>query len=50
MQVHGLTEVLTFDKTGFSRFAGIRVVDPAEVHPAETQPGEPEPSEPQGAE
>ena len=31
MQVHHLTAVLTFDKTGLSRFAGIRVVDPADV-------------------
>jgi predicted nucleic acid-binding protein len=31
MQVHGLTTILTFDKTGFSRYAGIEVVYPAEV-------------------
>ena len=31
MQVQGLGEILTFDKTGFSRFAGIRVVHPDEV-------------------
>jgi len=31
MQVHGLAAILTFDKTGFSRYAGIEVVDPAEV-------------------
>jgi len=31
MQVHGLTAVLTFDKTGFSRFPGIEVIHPAEV-------------------
>ena len=29
MQVHGLTAILTFDKAGFSRYAGIEVVDPA---------------------
>ena len=29
MQVHGLTEILTFDQTGFSRFPGITVVHPA---------------------
>jgi len=31
MQVHGLTAVLTFDKTGFSRVPGIEVVRPADV-------------------
>jgi predicted nucleic acid-binding protein len=31
MQVHGLTAVLTFDKTGFSRFPGIEVIHPSEV-------------------
>ena len=31
MQVHGLTAILTYDKTGFSRFPGIEVVHPAEV-------------------
>lgn len=31
MQVHGLTAILTFDKTGFSRYAGIEVVHPAEA-------------------
>jgi predicted nucleic acid-binding protein len=31
MRVHGLTEILTFDKTGFSRFAGISVLHPEEV-------------------
>jgi predicted nucleic acid-binding protein len=30
MQVHGLTAVLTFDKTGFSRYAGIEIVHPAD--------------------
>lgn len=29
MLVHGLTAVLTFDKTGFSRYPGIKVVDPS---------------------
>jgi predicted nucleic acid-binding protein len=29
MQVHGLTTILTFDKTGFSRYAGIEVLHPA---------------------
>jgi hypothetical protein len=31
MHVHGLTSILTFDKTGFSRYAGIEVVNPADV-------------------
>jgi predicted nucleic acid-binding protein len=31
MQVHGLATILTFDKTGFSRYVGINVVHPAEV-------------------
>jgi predicted nucleic acid-binding protein len=31
MQVHGLTTILTFDKTGFSRYAGIEVVHPADA-------------------
>lgn len=36
MQVHGLTAILTFDRSGFKRFPGIEVVHPAEVKPAET--------------
>jgi predicted nucleic acid-binding protein len=31
MQVHGLTSILTFDKSGFSRYAGVEVVDPVEA-------------------
>jgi len=31
MQVHGVTAILTFDTTGFSRYPGIEVVDPADV-------------------
>jgi predicted nucleic acid-binding protein len=31
MQVHGLSAILTFDRTGFSRFPGIDVIQPAEV-------------------
>lgn len=31
MQVHGLTSILTFDRTGFSRYSGIKVVHPTEV-------------------
>ena len=31
MQVHGLTAILTFDKTGFARYAGIEVVHPADT-------------------
>jgi len=34
MQVHGITAILTFDKSGFSRYPGIEVVDPAEVSTA----------------
>lgn len=34
MRVHGLTAILTFDKTGFSRFPDIEVVHPADVRPA----------------
>jgi predicted nucleic acid-binding protein len=28
MQVHGFTAILTFDRTGFSRFPGIEVIQP----------------------
>ena len=31
MQVHGLTAILTFDRTEFSRYAGIEVVHPADA-------------------
>jgi predicted nucleic acid-binding protein len=31
MRVHGLTTILTFDRTGFSRYAGIEVLHPADV-------------------
>jgi predicted nucleic acid-binding protein len=31
MQAHGLTSILTFDRTGFSRYAGIEVVHPADA-------------------
>ena len=31
MQVHGLTAILTFDKTGFSRSPDIEVMHPADV-------------------
>jgi predicted nucleic acid-binding protein len=31
MKVHGVTGILTFDKTGFSRYPGIEVVHPADV-------------------
>src|ERR1017187_8329840 len=34
MRVHGLTAILTFDRTGFSRFPDIDVIPPAEVQPA----------------
>jgi predicted nucleic acid-binding protein len=29
MHVHGLTTILTFDRTGFARYAGIEVLHPA---------------------
>lgn len=31
MRVHGINAILTFDKTGFSRFPDIEVVHPADV-------------------
>ena len=31
MQAHGLTAILTFDKTGFSRYPTIEVVHPEQV-------------------
>jgi predicted nucleic acid-binding protein len=31
MQAHNLTAILTFDKTGFSRYPGIKVVHPEQV-------------------
>jgi len=31
MLVHGLTAIVTFDRTGFSRYSGIEVVNPADV-------------------
>lgn len=31
MLVHGLTAILTFDQTGFSRYPGIEVVNPSEA-------------------
>ena len=31
MQVHGLTAILTFDRSGFARFPAIEVVHPADV-------------------
>jgi predicted nucleic acid-binding protein len=34
MKVHGLSAILTFDQTGFSRFSGIEVIQPAQVQPA----------------
>jgi len=40
MQVHGLSAILTFDRRGFSRFPGIEVIDPADVHAAETPSAE----------
>jgi predicted nucleic acid-binding protein len=31
MRVHGLAAILTFDRAGFSRYAGIEVVHPADA-------------------
>jgi predicted nucleic acid-binding protein len=31
MRVHGLMSILSFDKTGFTRYAGIEVVHPADA-------------------
>jgi predicted nucleic acid-binding protein len=31
MQVHGITAILTFDRTGFSRYPGIEVIHPEKV-------------------
>ena len=31
MQAHGLTAILTFDRSGFSRYPGIQVVYPADM-------------------
>ena len=31
MHAHGLTSILTFDRSGFSRYTGIEVVHPADV-------------------
>jgi predicted nucleic acid-binding protein len=31
MHVHGLRSVVTFDNSGFFRFPGIEVINPAEV-------------------
>ncbi len=33
MQVHGITDILTFDKTGFTRFPGINAIHPADIMP-----------------
>jgi|SRR5579871_261504 len=33
MQAHGLTAILTFDRTGFSRYSGIEVIHPEQVTP-----------------
>ena len=31
MQVHGIKDILTFDRTGFTGYAGIEVVNPSDV-------------------
>jgi predicted nucleic acid-binding protein len=33
IKVHGLTAVLTFDSAGFSRYPGIRIINPVDVVP-----------------
>ena len=33
MQAHGLKSILTFDKSGFARYAGIEVVEPQQILP-----------------
>lgn len=38
MKVHGLTAILTFDRTGFSRYPGIEVVHPTDVSAATGPP------------
>ncbi len=38
MQVHGLTAILTFDRSGFSRFPGIEVVHPESCEYLSFQP------------
>lgn len=32
MQAHGLTAILTFDRTGFTRYSGIEVIHPEQVN------------------
>jgi predicted nucleic acid-binding protein len=34
MQVHGIHSILTFNPSDFKRYAGVEVIDPAEVSPA----------------
>jgi predicted nucleic acid-binding protein len=34
MHTHGLTAILTFDQSGFSRYPGIEVLHPVQVVPA----------------
>ena len=31
LHAHGLTAILTFDRTGFSRYSGIEVINPADL-------------------
>ena len=38
MQVHGLTSILTFNTSDFTRFPGIEVVHPADVVASNVQP------------
>jgi len=32
MYVHGVSSILTFDKSGFSRYPGLKIFDPFEVN------------------
>lgn len=38
MRVHNITTVLTFDRTGFSRYPGIHVVDPRDICNTDASP------------
>lgn len=45
MKVHGVSAILTFDQTGFSRFPSIEVIHPSTVQAVEEEPVEPAPPE-----
>jgi predicted nucleic acid-binding protein len=46
MRVHGLTELLTFDRDHFNRYPGIRVIDPHTVAEEEEPPTNADPDDP----